>query len=609
MPISLPKGVLSLSLDRIDEFPANTKTGLPVAVGNMPDIPALQDGQATPNNPAKESGGNYVDENGRYLPRKGSDLDIAINIPVQTYTNSDLEALGNPTHNPESTQVALDSRKTGVSYILKSIPSSPGNLIVDKMKIFNAFLDYSGKQFTHGLDYLQGGISTKSFLLDSNSVNNLAKPNKGDIFMGSFVTTRVENEDPTYLGYDIVIKEDTSPLFNGELLAFLQRYRGYTELGSRISVYQDFLLHIRRFMNYDMAKVGEIMVTDKGKKNAAPINTYYLTKLSGLKNLVEKTQSDSAKYFPEYPKDKISLTFRENVQQDIGYLASLYKTLSWSRINGKQIIPENLLRFDCDIIISEVRKYNRVAKSSGGDKLDIFKDNISKYVYTLYECQFYFDDMPHGDDLDMSKVDMVESYPIDINYKFSTMKFEKFEYSVGRKEFDKKVLNNRLTDVTKILPTDQDARFSINQQTGEIEISSSALPQFNTSPTKPVFESGSIDALKYKQVAPSLPETRPLPLASPFTNLKRDIKRAFVNEINRRISRQIGLLFKTVENLRRRIPFAGQLDEPTNVYSERGQFENDLINAGRNFVGSSLKVLFGDQDVTGNLPTLGKGGR
>ena len=134
------------------------------------------------------------------------------------------------------------------------------------------------------------------------------------------------------------------------------------------------------------------------------------------------------------------------------------------------------------------------------------------------------------------------------------------------------------------------------------------MPQFNTSPTKPVFEPGSIDALKYKQVAPSVPESRPLPLASPFTNLKRDIKRAFVNEINRQISRQIGLLFKTVENLRRRIPFAGQLDEPTNVYSGRGQFENDLINAGRNFVGSSLRVLFGDQDVAGNLPTLGKGG-
>ena len=608
MPISLPKGVLSLSIDRIDEFPANSKTGLPVAVGNMPDIPALRDAQSTPNNPEKESGGNYVDENGRYSPRKGSDLDIAINIPVQTYTNSDLESVGNPNHNPDSLDVAMNSRKTGVSYILRYIPSSPGNLVVNKMKIFNAFLDYSGKQFTHGLDYLQGGISTKSFLLDSDSVNNLAKPNKGDIFMGSFITSRVENEDPTYLGYDIVIKEDTSPLFNGELLAFLRRYNNYTELDSRISVYEDFVLHIRRFMNYDMAKVGEIMTTDKGKKNAAPINTYYLTKLSGLKSLVEKTQSDSAKYFPEYPKDKISLTFRENVQQDIGYLASLYKTLSWSRINGKQIIPENLLRFDCDIIISEVKKYNRVAKSSGGDKLDIFKDNISKYVYTLYECQFYFDEMPHGDDLDMSKVEMVESYPIDINYKFSTMKFERFEYSVGRKSFDKKVLNNRLKNVTRILSSDEDARFNINQQTGEIEISSSELPQFNTSPTKPVFEPGSIDALKYKQVAPSVPESRPLPLASPFTNLKRDIKRAFVNEINRQISRQIGLLFKTVENLRRRIPFAGQLDEPTNVYSGRGQFENDLINAGRNFVGSSLRVLFGDQDVAGNLPTLGKGG-
>jgi hypothetical protein len=644
MPLSFPKGILYITLDD-ESISTNNKTGLPTAVGNMPNIPAMQNGPFIGNQaPYKPIGpyttffvgqsgkatlninydvvgkgskiqGNFVDENGEYLPTKGSFLDIAKNNPLKVDSNALLQQLGNPgnaTLNNKQDLGALErsqgAAKTGVGYKLISYPTTPATLIINKMSIFNAFLDYSGKQFTHGLDYLQGGISTKSFLTDSKNITNLS----GDIYMGSFKTTRIVNEDPTYLGYDIVIKTQTSPLFNGELLNFLQRYAGYTELGSRISVYDDFILHLRKFMNYDEAKVGEIMVTDKGRIKASPINTYYLTKLSGLKNLVEKTQSEGAKYFPDYPKDKISLTFREDVTQSIGYLASLYKTLSWSRINGKQIIPENLLRFDCDIIVSEVRKFNRIAEEIKYDpnalglgpnfeeKIKIFKDNISRYVYTLYECQFYFDEMPHGDDLDMSNPQMVDSYSIDINYKFSTMRFEKFEYSIDRREFDKKVLDNSITRVTDPKSSDPDATFI--QELGEIKIESAKIQPYDTKPNITI-DSESLDLFKYQPKRPTIPEVKtPIGTALPFTNLKKDIKQAFVNEINRQISKQVGLIFKTIENLRRQIPFAGQLDEPTNVYSGRSQFENDLVNAGRNFVGSSLRGLFGNQSVKGNLP-------
>ena len=65
------------------------------------------------------------------------------------------------------------------------------------------------------------------------------------------------------------------------------------------------------------------------------------------------------------------------------------------------LIPENLLRFNCQIIISECRNFNRVKKSLANGNLEVIKDNLSRYVYSLRECQFYFDKMPHGNDSDV----------------------------------------------------------------------------------------------------------------------------------------------------------------------------------------------------------------
>jgi hypothetical protein len=77
---------------------------------------------------------------------------------------------------------------------------------------------------------------------------------------------------------------------------------------------------------------------------------YYLKKVAGLKNLSESNTGDTKKYLVDYRKDLITLDFNEDVTLSIGTLAHLYKLLYWSKPNGKSIIPENLLRFNCDII-------------------------------------------------------------------------------------------------------------------------------------------------------------------------------------------------------------------------------------------------------------------
>ena len=104
----------------------------------------------------------------------------------------------------------------------------------------------------------------------------------------------------------------------------------------------------------------------------------------------------------------------------------LYKLLYWSKPNGKNLVPENLLRFNCDIIVSECRNFNRVRKAMGNGDLEVIKDNLSRYVYSLKECQFYFNTMPHNPDIDMAAIATYDTYGIQFDYKYSAVKFERF---------------------------------------------------------------------------------------------------------------------------------------------------------------------------------------
>jgi hypothetical protein len=113
------------------------------------------------------------------------------------------------------------------------------------------------------------------------------------------------------------------------------------------------------------------------------------------------------------------------------------------------MIPENLLRFDCDIIVSEVRNFvklknvleggtniveadlnndgldDKIFLKSGG--LNILRDNVNRYVYTLYDCQLFFDKMPHGDVIDLATQPAAfEGYSIGFTYKHSTMRVDVF---------------------------------------------------------------------------------------------------------------------------------------------------------------------------------------
>lgn len=323
-------------------------------------------------------------------------------------------------------------------------------------------------------DYFRHGLHIDGYTNLKNGKNARESwDGSGDSFrLGSYPGTSFENNDPVIYGFEIIFDTYSSPLLNGSVEDFIEQFSYVSEIASRAIVIDDFkrqfvkLFRTKGSLNmttktYSSDNVlinnqrdGQVMASNTDgllftKANAdSQTNLYrpgkkaylghYLQKIDGLSKLSESNTAELKKYITDYGKDLIKLTFLEDVSATMGTLAHLYKLLYWSKANGKNIIPENLLRFNCDIIISECRNFNRVRKSTNTGDLEIVKDNVSRYIYSLKECQFYFDKMPHEDSIDMGNIKTQDTYDVNFDYKYSSTKFEKWIPATSKPSADKK---------------------------------------------------------------------------------------------------------------------------------------------------------------------------
>jgi len=246
---------------------------------------------------------------------------------------------------------------------------------------------------------------------------------------------RAAKEDPVMFGFDLIIRTQESPLFSSVMEESVQNFFASNivpsdEMASRELVWNSFKKTFFQFFrsSYDTQPLGQSADPDN------PVNSrfyYYLTKVTGLDGLVEANTMETANSFVDYGKDMIKLDFAEDVTLRVGRMAALYKSLYWSRMSGKTMIPENLLRFDCDIIVSEVRNFVKLKNVLDGDALSglqTIRDNVNRYVYTLYDCQLFFDKMPHGDVIDLAtQPTAYEGYSIGFTYKHSTLRVDAFD--------------------------------------------------------------------------------------------------------------------------------------------------------------------------------------
>ena len=242
----------------------------------------------------------------------------------------------------------------------------------------------------------------------------------GNIELGN--NELLDLEDPTYIVFDINIIEENSTLFfpdrpltnekgqvkigknaegkrviidqnNKEFIIkdsaykFLLLYSKYdTEINSSSQILDTFIDVCKRIFPFSNASNKE---TTGGKR-------HYINSVAGLGVLNKKIIN--------YPEDKITLKLSEDVSMLSQYLSELYLDLTYSFASQRQIIPNNLLRFDMMIIMSDIRdmKLGKIKSNKGlfGGYIDKIVENKSKYLYILHDCEFsFFNSKIHGEDI------------------------------------------------------------------------------------------------------------------------------------------------------------------------------------------------------------------
>jgi len=403
--------IKSLSANSGGEWPQNTNSSNTLSLGGGGGRGFLPPVLISPNLETISSGQALISNNGQYTYTdwRGHNLQT----PANTINTEDRFKLS--IELPKSNAILKDSL-----YSMRDIPI-----------IFN---DYRYDYFKHGLQVL-------------DNLNPIENPPNGssNARLSNFTSTPFENNDPVMFGFEIVIDAVNSPLLNGSIIDFINNYSGINEVAARRQVYEDFKQQfIKFFRTKGTVRISDLQVPTLSKMNVnsasqdSQLNIfwpgkkaylgYFIKKITGLDLLVENNKGISMKYFADYKKDMITLSFLEDVSLSVATMTHLYKLLYWSKPNGKNIIPENLLRFNCDIIISECRNFQRTRKATETGNLEIIKDNLSRHIYSLRECQFWFDKMPHNNDIDIGGQgpQIYDEYSMSFDYKYVTNKFERF---------------------------------------------------------------------------------------------------------------------------------------------------------------------------------------
>jgi hypothetical protein len=197
---------------------------------------------------------------------------------------------------------------------------------------------------------------------------------------GMYSDNRINHyEDPIYIGFTMDI--DTtfrSPFFNGQLSTFLSIWGKYNkELYQRVLLYEKFRNNIIQFL--------------KSQESGPYFKSHYINTVSGLDKTLEK--------FVKPGDNFIEIEMYEDCGMNAGYLSYLYNNLTWSYTNGKAMIPKNLLRFDLQIKLSEIRNITAIRASYETDSaerqnaqnfLNAVRDNITMELITLHNCYFDF---------------------------------------------------------------------------------------------------------------------------------------------------------------------------------------------------------------------------
>ena len=287
-----------------------------------------------------------------------------------------------------------------------------------------------------GLDFVDNQFDNDTYELDSpkqkygenipdseiynyDKTNDYIKPDKWHKkSVRDFLNSVPPYEDPTYLGYEIMILSDESPLFNydtedstsyNSAYAFIEKYGDISEITNRKELLSRLLKELKEIFSIS---------TNPNLSNSS--RRHYIEMITGLNKLTSKIVN--------YEKDLIEITLTEDITLRTQYLVDLYNNLIYDYKNKRNMIPENLLRFNLLIKITDIRDFKDIKFDNNGDAREFFTDELKGGTYSLYklhDCNFDFvNSQTHEDSISMAgfnKFNMGNMNNTKVNIKYKSI--------------------------------------------------------------------------------------------------------------------------------------------------------------------------------------------
>jgi hypothetical protein len=231
-------------------------------------------------------------------------------------------------------------------------------------------------------------------------------------------------EDPTVLGYALKIDYDNSPLFTAKdtkasIHDFIDSYRGLHSELEYVETYWDEFTKGARLIFESI----ETLSNANDRYRSTPYKNHYVSRIDGLDkldNMFVSTRDDGT-------MDELKLTLYEDVRMFSTHLAMLYNNMVFSYHMGKRLVPENLLRFNLYIKMSDQRPFTH-GTTDGDPMRDAIRNQYSRVIYELRDCEFVFENnLPST--LTMGGLGVTDASFASVNLKIKYRKVNRFFYS------------------------------------------------------------------------------------------------------------------------------------------------------------------------------------
>jgi len=266
----------------------------------------------------------------------------------------------------------------------------------------------------------------------SDVANNINNTNKTDVAADRKTPEETEQESIQRQAREKQIQNLTDK-YTGSAYSFIRQYNNIPEIADRELIWYHFLYNIQEIF-------GRTLDYNKWEKS------YYIESIIGLEKLTSK--------MIKYGDDKLTITLTEDVSLRSSYLAELYNNLCYSYKNQRYLLPENTLRFDLMIEISDIRVFKMLNPKWDGDTNTIkqwINNDPPRMVYTLHDCNFdFFNSKAFEDAITMGGRDRASknatNLSFDIKYKSVSKEFKStlIPYSVMLSNKRDQLVNNNI---------------------------------------------------------------------------------------------------------------------------------------------------------------------